>query len=872
MRSWIIGGSADCDVVIDLPTVSAHHCRLTENENGTFILEDLQSTNGTYCNGNRIAHRVEVTRADAITLGKTTPIPWPQAPSAKSEMKADPASSKTITIGSAEDNDVVIDLPNISRHHAKINLSKSSNEIEDLQSTNGTYLNSFKNRISRSRITAEDILYLGSYRLPASRLLKKEADGPKPPTHMQVRSKAVLIGRDKSCGEVLDHPMVSNKHARFGVIGEHMYVEDLDSKNGTFVNGKRIHQRTDVVPGDLIQISSFTYRVNDGGNLTKKETKGNLSIESDGVSIFLGGKPLLDDVSLTIFPGEFVGLMGPSGAGKTLLLNALNGYLPPTSGQVLINGQNLYADYDLFRGQIGYVPQDDIVHGSLTVNQALYFTGKLRLPSDTSDEELKARVESILDQLGLAGVGDVLIGNATQRGISGGQRKRVNLAMELITDPSLLLLDEPTSGLSSADTLNVMHLLRDLANKGMTILMTIHQPSLEAYRKMDNLIIVAKDAGAKDPGRLAYYGPAYPDAIDYFRKSDSVSQSESPDMILEGLESKPALEWVEAFAHSEYQKNFVAKRSNQIKADNSLRNLQPLTPADALRQTLALTRRGFAIKMRDRFNTMLLLLQAPVIALLIVVVFGKNARTPMETDNLDSVPVALATTVFFLALSALWFGCSNSAREIVSEWAIYRRERMVNLKIPFYLASKFGVLGAFCLFQCIVLLVIVDLGCELATPWSWLLPVVFLSAMVGVGIGLTVSSFAKTSEVALGMLPLVILPMVILGGILLPIHKMPAIPETLAHAMPSRWAFEAILLSEAEHQEDVELPPSPEDQPADQKGMTAANKPKMFDLAEEFFPKDSYRMGSLAALMAVILSLVLVMLVPALILRKRDIH
>src|SRR5439155_14760032 len=168
------------------------------------------------------------------------------------------------------------------------------------------------------------------------------------------------------------------------------------------------------------------------------------------------------------------------------------------------------------RGMIGFVPQDDIIHSELTVREALFYSARLRLPRDFSNRDIHKRIDAVLAQLGLAGIDDVLIGSPTRKGISGGQRKRVNLAMELLTDPSVLFLDEPTSGLSSEDTLIVMQVLRQLADTGKTILLTIHQPSLDAFSKLDNVVVVSKDAGSTDAGRLAFYGPAYPDSVQFF--------------------------------------------------------------------------------------------------------------------------------------------------------------------------------------------------------------------------------------------------------------------------------------------------------------------------------------------------------------------
>ena len=375
---------------------------------------------------------------------------------------------------------------------------------------------------------------------------------------------------------------------------------------------------------------------------------------------------------------------------------------------VLLNALDLYANYDRFCGHLGYVPQNDIMHGDLTVEQALYYTARLRLPSDYSSADIRARVKDVLAQLGLEAAEHVLIGSAEKKGISGGQRKRVNLAMELLTDPSVLFLDEPTSGLSSEDTLLVMRVLRRLADSGKTILLTIHQPSLEAYRLMDNVVVVAKDRGSDEPGRLAYFGPAYPHAVDFFNPNGveglRPGQEPLPDEVLRGLGKAPTEVWTGRYAASSFKREFVDERAGRRPEGTAGHVAPKISRRPGLRQWATRVRRYLAIKARDTWNTAILLAQAPIIGALIVLVFGEKVSegvaagaSPVDWVSFSS---ACATTVFLMAISAIWFGCSNAAREIVGEWAIYHRERMVNLKIPSYVASKVAVLGGLCVVQC----------------------------------------------------------------------------------------------------------------------------------------------------------------------------
>ena len=306
-----------------------------------------------------------------------------------------------------------------------------------------------------------------------------------------------------------------------------------------------------------------------------RENHGNVSIEAAGIVVNApDGTRLLDPISLTIYPSELVALMGPAGSGKTTLLKALNGYTPPASGKVLFNGSNLYQFYDLFRQQMGYVPQDDIVHPQLTVREALYFSTKLR--TDLSDEEIEKRIDKVLDDLGMRDKKNSLIGSPERKVLSGGQRKRVNIAMELITDTPVLFLDEPTSGLSSYDAEGVVDLLKRLARSGKTIITTIHQPSISIFRKFDDLIMISRDPGR--PGALAYFGPAYPDSIVFLHPRSPGETQENPgkDPALKcsSPDSRtPATEWARRFANPA-----IARSSSTTAPEDPVPRFRPLPP------------------------------------------------------------------------------------------------------------------------------------------------------------------------------------------------------------------------------------------------------------------------------------------------------
>jgi len=847
MDSWLIGGNHDCDLIIDSATVSAHHCRLTKRPEG-FFLEDLQSTNGTFVNGQRIHEEVAVSKADSITLGTSIPMPWPTSRESGSE--------KVVTIGGAEDNDIVLDFPMVSGHHARLILGAGGMTIEDLNSTNGTYIGSQANRIESAPLTAADEVFFGSYHLSARELLDK-AGHRTSESHSQIDvvGESIILGRDLDCDQILDHPMISRHHARISRAGEGRVIEDLKSTNGTYVNGTRIDAPVALRFGDVISLGSYSLTLTRNGQLEKRDNRGRFTIEARDVAIDAADRRLVSDVSLTILASEFIGIMGPSGAGKSTLMSSLNGYMRPSRGAVLVNGLDLYKHYDLFRGQIGYVPQDDIIHANLSVRQALYYTARLRLPPDSSRDEIEKRIATVIEQLGLEGTENVRIGSPERRGISGGQRKRVNLAMELLTDPSILFLDEPTSGLSSEDALLVMSLLRELAEAGKTILLTIHQPSQKVYRTLDNLILIAKDAGSSEPGTIAYYGPADPDAFEFFAPEDAAGevqpQDRMPEMILSRLADHPSSEWITRYQNSAVKKRYVDDRARAETSTEETADQPQQSPAGEVRRWWYLVERSAVIKFKDSWNTAVLMVQAPIIGLLVYMVFGVKAADDGFPDDWPEAARATGISVFLIVLSAVWFGCSNSAREIIGEWANYRRERMVNLTIVSYVASKFAILGSLCAIQCAVLLTIVRSGNGLGCSWLAAFIILFLTSMVGVGLGLAISAVARSTEFAIGLLPVMIIPMVILGGILQPVGEMNIVAREFCQLMPSRWGFEALLVHEAQ------------------------NRPEGggdVDMAEAYFPQESERCGTQVGILALISMVAVLAVAVGWILHARDIH
>lgn len=857
--SWTIGAADDCDLRVEDPFVSGRHCRLHKADVG-FVIEDLGSRNGTFVRGERITRPIRIRPGEAVTLGRDCRMPWP--PEVAGEI------GQVLSIGSDPDNDIVLDYPTVSGHHASLFIRADGLVIEDLGSRNGTAVGARSRRVKKVTVQPDDIVFFGTLRVPIQQLLRAEDRRPNQRTFRPSVSNPSILGRDPSCDRVLNDLSVSRRHASLRPSGERWIVEDLGSSNGTFVNGRRIDAPTTIGVGDVVTIGAFHFKMTDGDRLIELNERGNVIVEIRGVGVDVPDRRLLDDVSLTILPTEFVGLMGPSGAGKSTLLNVMNGYSRPSDGFVLFNGRDLYAHYAEFAGILGYVPQDDIIHRELTVRQALYYTARLRLPSDCSENDVTERIDRVMEQLGLQPAADVLIGSPERKGISGGQRKRVNLAMELLTDPAVLLLDEPTSGLSSEDTLMVMKLLRQLADAGKVILLTIHQPSLEAYRLMDHLVLIGKDHGSSEPGRLVFFGPAFPDAVEFFRVAldGDDAQAMSPDLVLRGLSRRPTAEWESQYQSSTHADQFIRQRTSREKPKLQQSGRARRSGIGGWRQWWTLARRNLTIKQKDRANTAILLAQSPIVATLIVMVFGQDLGKEVTYEHWDGLCRGSAMVLFLSSLSALWFGCSNSAREIVGEWAIYQRERMVGLRISSYLGSKLMVLSVLCAAQCGMLTAILRWGCELKTHGLTIFLMLVLTALVGVGIGLLISALARTSEVAIALLPIVLIPMVVLGGAVQPLDKMHVLVRGVAQLAPSRWAFEEMLLTEAALQKRM---PMPNANMSMRGRRTETKEPP--DIAEGFIPENRrwHRATPIICLVSMLGSFIAA---TAAVLRARDIH
>ncbi len=711
-----------------------------------------------------------------------------------------------IRIGRTPDNDVVLRFPFISTHHAVIEFDPEGSWLKDLGSTNGTFFGAPATQVKegdRIRLMPDTPVYFGSIGFAAGELYAalqgKIVRGEPPVRVINLTKETITIGRDENCDVPLDDPRASFHHATLTRMGNRALLEDNHSTNRTYVDGGRVTLPTMVSDTNIITIGSGRFRIGLGDEEQSLDPSGGVGIEVRNIAIRLERKFLFENLSFRVYPGEMVAIVGPSGVGKTTLLSAMIGYRPPDQGKILLDGSDCHAQRDMCRGMVGYLPQDDIMHPDLTVYEALWYTARLRLPRQ-SEESRQERIRHWMEVLHLQGREHSKIGSPDRRGLSGGERKRVNLAIELLAEPAVLVLDEPTSGLSSYDALEVVRILQKQAKADVAaiasdqerpqpkaVVATIHQPSMELFRLFDSVIVLGL-APEEPRARLVYYGPTLeaPVFFQHVKPGESI-QKYSPDVIFEALSRESAEEWEQEFRRSHYHRRQIIERAHHDK--DSISKVAKVRSSLGLTQCWTLCRRLWAIRKANLPTLAVEMGKVVVIAIIIVLLFGRIGPSHPS-------PGSTATSLFLLVISSLWLGCQSAANAIVSETAIYRRERLSFLRIPSYVASKVIVLLSIALVQDLFLVLIVTVGCQLSAPFQLVLEIVLLCSLAGITIGLVLSSIVRTTLSATGLVPVLLIPLIVFGGLLQPLDNMWKGIRPLAGLMPSRWAYEAIMLAE----------------------------------------------------------------------------
>lgn len=815
-KGLVIGRDpANCQVVVADDEVSRLHAWIGLNESGEVVVQDRHSANGTYVNQVRVQERVlrhndeisvgtghrHLFRVETVTAATPGVASLERAPAASAdavaggtsilsvaELAATQQEQKTaggtvaikltdlmarphlelivdkyavrkldvpdtgFTIGrDAGRCQLVMDHPSVSAVHAEFLPKEGKVTLTD-RSTNGTFVNG--RRVGTTELHDGDYITFGRYS-GKSLIFRTGLEPELKVEKVDLTKDRISIGRDPSSDVCINHPVVSKQHAEIVKQNGKVYIVDLGSTNGTFVNGIKI-KRHELQPLDRIVIGPSELHFS-GASLSHAPDTQVVRLDIQNVSFQVTdrttGKPklLLDDVCLVVKPRELIGLLGPSGAGKSTLMNALNGFVKPTGGQVRYNGADLFPNLDALKSTIGFVPQEDIMHKQLSVRNCLFYAARLRLPHDLSKEEINRRVEEMLEILKV----DPQRWDNPVATLSGGQRKRISIGIELLPKPGVLFLDEPTAGLDPRTETLMMMLFRQLANQGSTIIITTHM--LASFGVLDKVVVLVQ-------GRLAFFGPGTK-LLEYFK-------AEAPPDVYDDLTDNNTVAYAQElkkrFAESALYKEGVAeplKASSPEKTPAAAASAPKQTEKGfSLHQFSVLVKRNWELKFGDRGQTILLFLQAPLVAFLVAFMAGG----PNQIQ-----------TIFMAMFAALWFGCSNAVREIVDEQVIYKRERQTGLKIPSYIFSKLFILAFIALVQC-VSVVVVLLGVNQALSLSMdeilgAIGIMFLVAVNGTLIGLVISAVVSTPEKALTLFPLVLIPELLLSGLFLPVNKIQTI-------------------------------------------------------------------------------------------------
>jgi ABC-type multidrug transport system ATPase subunit/pSer/pThr/pTyr-binding forkhead associated (FHA) protein/ABC-type multidrug transport system permease subunit len=590
-----------------------------------------------------------------------------------------------------------------------------------------------------------------------------------PPSQQSIslKNRSVLLGRDERANLQLNSPIVSRRHAVIEPVGVSYLLQDY-SANGVFVNGQKVNGSMYLSDRATIRIGPFTLVLR--GDTLEVLDQGT-QIRIDAESLVIPNR--LNQVSLAIEPGQFVALVGGSGAGKSTLMRTLLGIEQTTSGNVCLNGDDLRTNFNIYRTQIGYVPQDDIIHRELTVAEVLTYAAKLRLPPDIDVAQV---VEKTLEDIEMKHRQDALV-----KDLSGGQRKRVSIGVELLADPKLFFLDEPTSGLDPGLDKKMMLLMRKLADQGRTIILVTHATA--NIKLCDRVVFLGRG------GHLCYFGPPA-EAFQFFEvKGDDFADIYNK---LEDSDKAP-VNWAAKYQNStDYQRYIKNHLSPSGLHSNHQSNIIPKQAKPSIwKQLSLLCQRYSKLVLRDPINLSLALLTAPIGISLITLAI--RDRDPLIGEPEATLAPLALRVLFVFTCAAIWVGLSTSLQEIIKESAIYLRERLVNLGLWPYLGSKVFILGGLAAVQTLLMVIVVLFGFRDPEPdlLSWFLGVsitTFLTLFTSICLGLMVSAIVKNSSQANSALPILLLPQIIFSGVL---FKMEGAASYISWLMLSRWSVGA---------------------------------------------------------------------------------
>ncbi|WP_253875542.1 ATP-binding cassette domain-containing protein, partial [Mycobacterium asiaticum] len=579
-------------------------------------------------------------------------------------------------------------------------------------------------------------------------------------------SAAARIGRAPENDIVVNDVLASRYHATLTPTPVGAEIRDLDSINGTFVNGIRVGSAI-LSEGDVVTIGNVDLAFVGGILVRRTEAAARTGgLEVRDIQFTINGNRLLDNVAMTARPGTLTAIIGGSGAGKSTLSRLIAGYTTPSAGTVTFEGHDIHQQYASLRSRIGMVPQDDVVHRQLTVNQALNYAAELRLPPDTSKEDRAQVVAQVLDELGLTKHADTRVDN-----LSGGQRKRASVALELLTGPSLLILDEPTSGLDPALDLQVMTMLRQLADAGRVVLVVTH--SLTYLDVCDQVLLMAPG------GKTAYLGP--------------------PGQIGDVMGTT---NWAHIFAKvgadpEEANRRFLAQRQPPPTApEPAPADLGAPAHTSVRRQFSTITRRQVRLVVADRAYFVFLAILPFILGGLSLTVPGDSGfRVASPTSN---TPDEAAQILTLLSIAAVFMGTALTIRDLIGERAIFKREQAVGLSTWAYLGAKLTVFFVFAVLQAAIATTIVVVGKGAPTQKALVLGNASLELFATVAatcvasaiLGLVLSSIARSNEQIMPLLVVSLMLQLVLAGGMIPVTNRIFLDQ-MSWVIPARWGYAA---------------------------------------------------------------------------------
>ncbi len=754
-RPYTLGRDPQGDVVVDDARVSWRHATISWSGR-SWVIDDHGSTNGTFVQGQRI-HQMEIGPGSSVHLGNATDGPLLSlsgAAAAVATPQAQPQQQPYAAQGAG---------PGWAQQAPPA----QTPEQQRFQPP------------AASQIPQQSGPGVGAGAPPVY--------GDRSPTtfHQFSLGRVMRIGRALENELVVSDLQVSRHHAEFHATPDGRFeIRDLGSHNGTYVNGQPITKGGSALlgPNDIVGVGHSTFRLV-GDRLEEFVDTGDISFSARHLTVEVdGGKQILKDVSFGVPEKSLIAVIGPSGSGKSTLLKALTGYRPANQGDVLYDNRNLYKQFAELRQRIGLVPQDDILHKELTVKKALKYAAKLRFPADTTGAEREARIDEVLRELKLDIHKEKKITS-----LSGGQRKRVSVALELLTKPSLIFLDEPTSGLDPGMDRDVMQLLRGLADDGRTVLVVTH--SVAELAICDKLLVMAPG------GAVAYFGPPE-EALNFFGYDTWAD-------VFSAFENYRDYDWAGRWKGSQHYQMYaadidaIAPQSVQMPP---MQAMKPPKPQGWMSQFMTLVRRYVGVIASDKgFLALMVILPAVLGAVSLLIDSGNSLLPNPARANGQRIPNGTATTVLLiLAVGACFAGAANSVRELIKERVIYERERATGLSRSAYLMSKVFVLGVITALQGLMVGVIGFASREIPkqglvlgtqTMLELCIPIMGLG-FTAMMFGLIISALVKTAEKTMPLLVMFAIIQVVFTGCLFTLNGAVGVNQ-FSYLMPSRWAVGA---------------------------------------------------------------------------------